>query len=276
MASGIEGVFRALNTEWTLVCSESTNGMRVAGWLEDAAVFASGEAPVDLPALLSELESRDRAQGRAHSDRWLWALLERAADRGADAQLSARVVVQAMTPGAVRLTQRLRAGQDFDEVAQVVLASLYQVVRAYPLHRRQKVAANLQMETLHLASREIAADLGAGGTARVEDLAHLAADQDVTEDVWQAVVAAQAVAGELVERAEDAVGARGELIELLVWGVEAGVLDGSRAQVIARDAHADGRGAAARAGVSAVTWRKRRQRTTHQLRALADQWVCAA
>ncbi|WP_406458684.1 hypothetical protein OG782_36855 [Streptomyces sp. NBC_00876] len=109
--------------------------------------------------MLAELGRRDRARGRAHSDRWLRPLLERSGDEGAGAQPAARVVVQATVPGAVRLTQRLRAcRRDFDDTGHVVIASLYQVVRRYPRRHTSGAAANLMPETLHLASRELRAD----------------------------------------------------------------------------------------------------------------------
>ncbi|WNI34470.1 hypothetical protein [Streptomyces sp. ITFR-6] len=273
-------VFESLNAEWALVCAESEPGETVLGWLQEGGVLLGEYAAGGLGDVLAELERRDRAQGRAHSDRWLRVLLERAAGEGAGALLAARVVVQAMVPGAVRLTQRLRASRDFDEVGQVVAACLYQVVRRYPLRRKGGVAANLLLETLHLASRELkaeAAELNAVPWQPAPDSAvvagHLVAADDPAAAAWQAVLGQQAVAAGLVkddEAADDA------LVELLVWAVAVGRLDAERARAIVKESRAGAQASAERDGVSAVAWRQRRSRTVRQLRAVADEWVQAA
>lgn len=100
-------IFESLDAEWALACAESGRAEMVLGWLQEGGVVLSSERAAGLQEALAELERRDRAQGRAHSDRWMRVLLERAAGEGAGAQVAARVVVQAMLPGAVRMTQRL-------------------------------------------------------------------------------------------------------------------------------------------------------------------------
>ncbi|MFB7957130.1 hypothetical protein [Streptomyces sp. NPDC056045] len=186
-------------------------------------------------------------------------LLERAGGEGAGAQLAARVVVQAMLPGAMRLTQWLRAGRDFDETGQVVVACLYQVVRRYPMWRRDGVAA-----TLHMASRELRAESEADAVPWhpvLESAAvsgESAAAGDPAETAWRTTLGRQTLEAGLLRAEEVPDGARGDLVELLVWAVTAGLLD------VARES-------AERAGVSAVTWRQRRSRTVRQLRPIADQ-----
>ncbi|MFB8039061.1 hypothetical protein ACFC5Z_40445 [Streptomyces sp. NPDC056004] len=272
-------VFESLDAEWALVCAGSERAEMVLGWLREGGVLTEAHG---LAELLAELECRDRARGRVHSDRWMRVLLARAADDGDEAQLAARVVVQAMLPGAVRLTQRLRAGRNFDETGHVVVACLYQVVRRYPLWRRGGVAATLLLETLHMASRELRAESETDAvpwhpvleTAAMPD--EPAEADDPAETVWRTVLRRQATEAGLL-RAEEAVdGARGELVELLVWAVAAGLLNVVRARVIADESRAGARESAERAGVSAVTWRQRRSRTVRQLRPIADQWTQAA
>ncbi|MFI5753126.1 hypothetical protein [Streptomyces sp. NPDC051644] len=276
-------VFESLDAEWALVCAESGRAELVLGWLQEGGVLLGGERAPGLEDVLAELERRDRAQGRVHSDRWLRVLLERAAGEGAGALLAARVVVQAMLSGAVRMTQRLlRAGRDFDETGQVVVACLYQVVRRFPLGRKGGVAANLLLETLHWASRELKAEaeLDAVPWHPVLESAVAAgepvAEDDPAEAAWQTVLGRQAAKTGLVRVGEVADGARGELVELLVWAVAGGLLDAERARVIADESRAGARESAERAGVSAVAWRQRRSRTVRQLRAVADHWVQAA
>ncbi|MGW1364745.1 hypothetical protein ACWCQP_45985 [Streptomyces chartreusis] len=279
MVGGTERIFVELDAEWALVCAETGHALLVRGWLEAAGVLAPGEGPERLEELLAELGRRDRAAGPAHSDRWLGAVLAVAAGEGRAAQLAARVVVQAMLPGAFRLTRRLmRAERDFDEVGQVVVAALYQVARAYPASRRQKVAANVLLETLHRASRELQADFEPDGVAWQPALASLPAQQDVVAAAWRGVLAERAGSVVLAEvpAAEELSGPRGELIELLLWGVASGMVDTERARAIADEVREGGREAAERAGVSAVAWRKRRSRTVRQLRAVAASWAQAA
>ncbi|MFJ2060365.1 hypothetical protein ACIOMM_31120 [Streptomyces sp. NPDC087908] len=269
-------VFKGLNAEWALVCAEPGSGEQVRGWLEQAGVLRRGEGPAELEELLGWIGVRDRRLGREHSDRWMRALLAVASDEGAEARLAARVVVQAMLDGAVRMTlSLLRPGRDFDEVGQVVVASLYGVVRSYPLHRARKVAANLLMETLHQASRELLNDdpQGLEWGAVLEGLPGV---EDVAEVVCRKALAEQAVAGGLAVAAEELQPAQAELAELLLWGVQQGLLTPARARQIAGEVREESRAAAPEAGVSAVTWRKRRSRRLARLRSVAELWVQAA
>ncbi|MER5618226.1 hypothetical protein [Streptomyces sp. NPDC002215] len=272
-------VFESLDAEWALVCAGSWRAEMVLGWLREGGVLTEAHG---LAELLAELECRDRARGRVHSDRWMRVLLARATGDGDEAQLAARVVVQAMLPGAVRLTQRLRAGRNFDETGHVVVACLYQVVRRYPMWRRGGVAATLLLETLHMASRELRADTDADAVPwhPVLEAAALpdepAAADDPTEAIWRTALRRQATEAGLLRAGEVVDGARGELVELLVWAVNTGLLDAVRARVIANESRTGARENAERAGVSAVTWRQRRSRTVRQLRPIADQWAQAA
>ncbi|MET9734584.1 hypothetical protein ABZZ79_29280 [Streptomyces sp. NPDC006458] len=266
-------VFKGLNAEWALVCAEPGAGTRVRGWLEEARVLSPGEGPAELEELLAWIRARDRQSGREHSDRWMGALLAVAAGEGAGARLAARVVVQAMVDGAVRTTvSLLRPGRDFDEVGQVVVAALYGVVRAYPLHRTRRVAANLLLETLHRASRELRDD-----DPRVlewnAELAALPSSEDVAEAVCAVALAEQAVADGLVEGAPEWEPAWAELAGLLLWGVQEELLTAARARQIADEVRAESR---EQVGVSAAARRQRRSRTVARLRPVARQWVRAA
>ncbi|MFD5025029.1 hypothetical protein [Streptomyces sp. NPDC058373] len=269
-------VFVELNAEWALVCAEPSTASTVGRWLTAAGIFGAGEAPDHLDDLLAELAHRDRSKGRQHSDRWLAALIRIAVGTGPDAQLAARVVVQAMLPAAVRLTQSLlRPERDFDVVGQVVVASLYQVVRTYPASRPQRFAANLKLETLHRASRELQADAEPAGVTWAPELAALPGDQDVAEEANRRLLAAQAH-HVLSENPDSVSGARAELLELLVWGVTAGLVDIDRARAIASEAREGAREAAEQAGVSPAAWLKRRSRTVSRLRAIATGMAQAA
>ncbi|MEW2128677.1 hypothetical protein AB0891_33815 [Streptomyces sp. NPDC007259] len=270
-------VFESLNAEWDVVCAEPGHAATVLGWLRAGGIPLTDTVAADgLPEVLAALGRLDRAHGRAHSDRWLRVLLERASGEGAGALLAARVVVQAMLPGAMRLTRRLQAGRDYDETGQVVVACLFQVVRRFPLGRTSSAAANLQMETLHLASRELRAEGAEYDVVQYpfldEVLAGVPAVGDPAEAAWASVLGQRAVQGRLLRDGEGVDGARGELVELLVWAVDAGRMDAGRARLIAHET----RTGRQQADVSAVAWRKRRSRTVRQMRAVAEQWAQAA
>ncbi|MEV2255626.1 hypothetical protein AB0I94_34580 [Streptomyces sp. NPDC050147] len=122
-------VVHRLNAEWRRLCDRTIPAARLRGWLIEAGVLDE-HAPHRLDELHDHLQQQSKEQGRHFSDLWLTVLPERADGEGEQAQLAARVVVQAMLPGAVRMTQRCqRDGEAFADVAQVVIASLYQVVR---------------------------------------------------------------------------------------------------------------------------------------------------
>ncbi|MFF9569976.1 hypothetical protein [Streptomyces sp. NPDC014685] len=262
-------VFAGLDAEWALVCAVPASGVLVRGWIEEAGVAAAGMLPSGLRELVDALSARRDA---AFSDRWLSALLERAAGEGEEAQLAARVVVQAMVPGMVRLTQSLLTlRRDFDDVAQVVVGCLYVVARTFPLHRRAKVAANLVLETLHHATRELGAD--EAREVRLEDLPDVpaVAENDVADHVAQALLVERGQAQQVAD-AVDVESAEGELVALLAWGVDHGSLPLQQARSVVGVVREE----AGRVGAASAAARKRRSRAVSWLRPVAAEWARAA
>ncbi|MEU1628188.1 hypothetical protein ABZ746_23230 [Streptomyces sp. NPDC020096] len=282
-----ENAFDRLNADWALVCADVSRAEVVTGWLVEAGVFTEREAPEDLAELLAELELRDRACGRSHSDRWMAALLRHVSRPDEQGRLAARLLVQAMLPSAMRTTRSLRRdGLAFAEVAHIVIGALYEVVRTYPLQRRpRRVAANLAMDTLRLARRE----LRWGGV--LEDTEPLEAspalrvaadDPDPYERAALAELAEEAAVAGLADPAtpaEELAGTRGELVELLLWALREQVLDEQSVAAIGDHyrevADADDVAAGA-AGVSAAAWRKRRSRAVQRLQQAAPRWLADA
>ncbi|RPK55660.1 hypothetical protein EES42_41880 [Streptomyces sp. ADI95-17] len=261
-------VFAGLDAEWALVCADPANGTLVRGWIEEAGVVPDGTLSQDLRELVAGLAARRDA---AFSDRWLSALLERAAGDGEQAQLAARVVVQAMVPGMVRLTQSLLTSRrDFDDVAQVVVGCLYVVARTFPLRRRAKVAANLVLETLHHATRELGAD--EVREVRLDDLPDVpAVGGDVVDRVVQALLVERGQVQRVADVA-DVEGAEGELVALLAWGVDHGSLPVQQARSVVEVVREE----EGRAGAASPAERKRRSRAVSWLRPVAAEWVRAA
>ncbi|WP_406429277.1 hypothetical protein [Streptomyces sp. NBC_00147] len=264
-------VFVGLDAEWALVCADQANGALVRGWIEDSGVAAAGDLPRGLRELVASFAARRDA---TFSDGWLIAFLERAAGEGEEAQLAARVVVQAMVPGMVRLTQSLlTVRRDFDEVAQVVVGCLYVVARTFPLHRRTKVAANLVLETLHHASRELGAD--EAREVRLDDLWDVAASGDeVADRVAQDLLIERGQAQQVSDAADAAEmdGAQGELVALLAWGVDHGSLPLQQARQVVSLVREE----AERTGAATPAARKRRSRAITWLRPVAAEWARAA
>jgi hypothetical protein len=281
-----------LDAEWGLLNQHAPTVRTVTGWLLDAGVLEPGVVPLSLDGLRDVLSARDRAEGRAHSDRWLTVLLRRAQEPGSEAALAARVVVQAMLPSAVLTAQRLAVGcAQRADVAQVVVASLWQVVVTYPLARRPaRLAANLAWETLHVASREMRRERPGSGRERPgfegfepdEELLLEVVDADMGPDrlAERALVSDSAVRLRLVAGPErqQVLGQRGELLDLLVWAVTAGVVGSDAARDLVRLVEEqDLAGGLRRPGVKETAReRKRRSRTVQRLRAVAPEFLAHA
>ncbi len=269
-------VVSRLNIEWEWVCAQDGNAQRVRGWLVEAGVLDDREAPSGLDALLGVLEERSLREGYRFSDVWLGLLLECA---GRGDELAVRVVMQAMLPAAVRMAARsVRCEERWDEVAQVVVTALWQAVRSYPSSRAAwQVARHLRLEMWHHTSRDLKREFASSGTPLDERVAEeLSADCDPVAEVHASLLEVAAAEAGLAGGVE---GARGELVELLVWALEEKVLSRSAAVAIAdhyREGAPDDRTAARAAGMSPAALRQRRSRAVARLRAAAPQWVVAA
>ncbi|WP_326778280.1 hypothetical protein [Streptomyces sp. NBC_01445] len=261
-------VFVGLDVEWALVCATPANGALVRVWIEEAGIAAACDLSQELRELVAYLAARRDA---AFSDRWLITLLDRAAGEGQQAQLAARVIVQAMVPGMVRLTQSLLTPRrDFDDVAQLVVGCLYVVARTFPLHRRAKVAANVMLETLHHATRELGAD--EAREVRLDVLWDAAAsDDDVADRVAQDLLIERGQAQQVADTAE-LDGTEGELVALLAWGVDHGSLPLQQARSVVSVIREE----AERTGAATPAARKRRSRALRWLRPVAAECVRAA
>ncbi|WP_425824613.1 hypothetical protein [Streptomyces fractus] len=270
MGATKQRVFAGLDEEWALVCADRAAGALVRGWTLQAGVAAEADK---LPHDLHELVVHCRQQrGTGAGDRWLRALLQRAAGEGEQAQLAARVVVQAMVPGMVRLTRSLLTPvREFDDVAQVVVGCQYMVVRAFPLHRRSKVASTLLLETLHHASRELGC--GEARDVRIDDLGDPAdgSQAEVADEVAQRLLIERGQEQRVADTPETG-SAEGELAALLAWGVDRGCLPPEHARTIADLVREE----AGRDGAATPAARKRRSRAIQWLRPVAAEWVAAA
>ncbi|MEV4616806.1 hypothetical protein AB0K43_30060 [Kitasatospora sp. NPDC049258] len=276
------GVFDRLDTDWAVLCGDASVRAAVAGWLaadhlavEVAEAAGSWTNALGPEQVLAALRPGTGMLSDALADSVLRALLLRAGGRGRAAALAARIVVQAMVPAAVRMVRgqvRPFGGRTFDDVADVVVAALYETACSGRIHTRPgRPAANLVLDTLHQVCRDLAADREPLGVPLPAD-----------DQVDPASGPADHVHAHAVRDAADAAGlrpvtsgeqemdrARLELLELLLDAMEAGTLTPADGRAIAWHYTAvpvpDVRAAAA-AGTSAGAWQRRRSRAVRALR----------
>lgn len=131
-----------LDTEWQHLVAAPTTADTLARWSTIEADLAEYS---DLEAMRTAVH--DRADPE-RSDRILAALVRLAATSGHGEPLAARVVLQLLIPGAIRLGRRLSALLgDHATSEAVVFAELAILIRTYPWQRRpRRVAANLLLD----------------------------------------------------------------------------------------------------------------------------------
>ncbi|GAA1923624.1 hypothetical protein [Streptantibioticus ferralitis] len=285
-----ETAFDRLHHDWQMVCAVPGHAESVIGWLVEAGVVVGEQAPADLPELLRTLSRLHRAVGRVGSDAWLRVLLERARAGGDDGRLAAAVVVQAMLPSAVRTAGRLRrGGRGFADAAHVVAGCLYEAVLTYPLERcPRRIAANISLNTLREARRELDGEISNEACEPLDgelDVARRAPDgvePDVFEEVAARQLAQAAVAVGMApggDPDEQLIGARRELVELLLWAREQQLLGADAVEAICdhyRDGALPDAVAASAAGVGIAAWKKRRSRAVGRLKGAAGLWLAEA
>ncbi|MEU1813014.1 hypothetical protein [Micromonospora aurantiaca (nom. illeg.)] len=182
--------------EWEALTQSSAAAAALRRWADVEPALAGWS---DLVALRTATE--DRADP-ARSDAILAGLVRLAARDGGDDELAARVLLQLVLPGAVRLGRRIGAvtGDPVDAEA-TVLAELATLIRAYPWRRRpHRIAANLLLDCqqrLSRAARRVRGEVPVGLEPAL-------------------LVDGQAAAGPDDERVE--------LLDLFLWACREGVL----------------------------------------------------
>ncbi|MCX4826172.1 hypothetical protein OG883_41625 [Streptomyces sp. NBC_01142] len=278
------GIFDRLDAEWAVLCADTAVQAVVTDWLmadhladDVAAVTDSWVRNLGPVQLLATLRPRDGVVTDELTDAVLRALLHRAAGRDRSATLAARIIVQAMIPGAVRMTRgqvRPFGGRTFDDIGHMSVAALYVVARSGRIHTRPgRPAANLALDALRRVCRELAADREVLGEdlALAEDLADTEPGPAESTHVWSVRTAAAAAgltpAGPASEA--EASRARLELLELVLDAMEAGTLSPADGRAIAwhyTTAPVPDTEAASRSGATAGAWQRRRSRAVDRLK----------
>jgi hypothetical protein len=143
------GLAKRMEDDWQLLVGSSRARAALAMWAGREPALAGY---VDLAELRAVTEDR---RGKARSDEILAALARLAAHDGGDDELAARVLLQLLLCGAVRLAQRIGAVTgDQVEAEANVLAELTVLIRTYPWQRRpRRIAANLLLDCQQRLSR---------------------------------------------------------------------------------------------------------------------------
>jgi len=169
-------------------------------------------------------------------DRVLHALLVRAAEHGRDGVAAAEIVLLAMLPAVPGVTGRViravrvasgaggvrrgvtgggvSAGEENVDVQAAVIGHLWEQIRCFPLRRCRCVAANLVRETQRAALRSFGVDHAQAAAEVVS----------VDDDAFRGVLVQQ----------EREVAASEEVLSVLSWAVECGLLDARGREVLTR------------------------------------------
>lgn len=230
MSASRPHLFGVLDDQWGVVATSASATARLRHWQADDEALRPFAT---LPELLAATE--DREAPAAAKDAVLAALAGRA---GSD-ELAARVLLQALLPGAKALARRLGWLGDPEDRAVQVVEAVCERIGTYPLERRPaRVAANVLADA---SQRLMRASRDAGPEPQVVALEYL--DEE-----------------ELHFRAEPSAGE--ELLGLLAWAVRTGALGRSDARLIAltRVADVPPGDVGAAEGLGAHTMRRRRHR----------------
>ncbi|TDE14060.1 hypothetical protein [Jiangella asiatica] len=222
-----------LNAEWARLCADPATLAAVAAWGRHEAGLAGCVGLADV----------ERAT-RARPDAVLAALLR--LGHGGD-RLALRTVFQLMLGKAVRIAATHTGRDSRASLEHAAVTALWTVVATYPVQRRPvKVAANIAMDTLRLT---------------VGELAHQRHETPAApRDLRPCRPAAPHSPADL------------ELIELLAWAVDGGVITTEDATLVVdiyapAPGLAGGSAAAARHGLS---WPAARQRASRATRRIAE------
>ncbi|WP_430787117.1 hypothetical protein [Actinoplanes sp. G11-F43] len=200
------GLLRRMEAEWQALVVSRTAGAALTRWAATEPALAPF---TDLQAVRTATEDR---LDKDRSDEILAALARLAARDGGDDELAARVLLQLMLAGAVRLIRRITAVTgDPVEAEADVLTELSTLIRTYPWRRRPKrIAANLLLDCQQRLSRAARRDQGS------VPVGLLPVDENEPDP-----------------RAEHEAGERVEVIDLFLWARRTGVLSGEEALLLA-------------------------------------------
>jgi hypothetical protein len=248
--------YEQLVGSWSSLASTLDERGVLSGWQHREPVLAE----VESVSQLREATGKDRPNADALVD----ALVRLAAVAGDADQDAAMVIVHLLTPGAVRLTNRLasslgRGHRDLAaQIPELVIGELVVQIRSYRLDRRtERCAAKLLWRTLEAVDRELA----------------MMTRRELPAEPW--VIEAQ-LAGKpsFIDS-----GADPDVQDLLAWAHHEGVITASDAVLIRHFLHTrnDGAGGLLRTatalGICERTARRRRDAAIAALRSARTAYL---
>jgi hypothetical protein len=161
-----------LQRDWQQAVHSALMTARFAAWRLKAPALAQFEDPTALVRFMRG------AGSRAEKDAVLCALLIWAKHES----LGARVVLQVIWPGLLRLSARIMPdGREREELRSIMCLAVWEGIRDYPVARRpRRVAANLLLDTMHRTLVELAREsawLAARSSTGVERHRHEVPDE---------------------------------------------------------------------------------------------------
>ena len=241
------GIFGQLIDEWARLCQLPSTARQLRRWSNTETSLASFTS---LQQLVTGID-----EGTREEDDALLGALIRLAQSGQT--MAGRTVLQAMLPKLTRFSHTTRPTSESTEPEDhrhVIVATFWTVLSGYPIHRRpSSVAAGLALDTLH---------------ALTADTRAAAVEFPVPAD------ALDQVAGDHLED-EDPTGgddltSDADLLEVIAWGIDSGVLSGEDAAILTRiylpeEKRATSFTVAAELGLSASALRQRCSRARRRL-----------
>ncbi|MFB8291287.1 hypothetical protein [Kitasatospora purpeofusca] len=235
------GSFARFNRDWAVLNDDSQARRQIAEWTERFSELAGLRSPQEV---VDRLDNLRRSNDWPAYDALFRVLLERTRLAGAEGQLAWCVGVRIMLPKAVLITAGLvRVGFDWEDTASLVLSALFENVRTYPLEDRPaRIFINLALDTRKLAERLIGVSSSEEREREcmTEALSLRPVDPEADQPEQVALLAdllARATHLQLLAEDENLADAgpdpRTELIDLLVWAVEADAITTIEARRIA-------------------------------------------
>jgi len=241
------GIFGQLIDEWARLCQLPSTARQLARWGSTEDALAGFTSLQDLVTGIDE-------GTREEDDAWLGALI-RLAQTGQT--MAGRTVLQAMLPKLTRFAHTTRPTSESTEPEDhrhVIVATFWTVLAGYPIQRRpSRVAAGLALDTLH---------------ALTADTRAAAVEFPVPADALDQVAGGQSEEEPGTEAGE--LSSDADLLEVIAWGIDSGVLSGEDAAVLTRiylpeEKRATSSTVAAELGLSASALRQRCSRARRRL-----------
>jgi hypothetical protein len=217
-----------------------------------------------------------------------------AQEAGARGRISARILLQALRPLIARLARQISLGSTFSDAFAHVTAELYEVIRTFPLHRDGSTLANVRMELVGrlfgekrahhpVARRAINAavpthDIEALHAERAAPIGSGPADRGEAASPVEDSALKKLHALGVLQRAEATGLCRGEesserieLLGMLVWALEEGVITEGQARALANDGRIEDAASPRRLAAAS----RARQRGLSRLRLALPRYLAA-